>query len=342
MLAGRPRAYLGALAGMIRAALGSPWFLFGGLAIFPKVVHQARRMEAAGVRHVHCHFANHPATAGYVISRLTRIPFSFTAHGSDLHRNRHMLREKVTQAHLVVTISRYNRERILEVTDPGDARKVRVIHCGVDPARFRPREADSHDATGVRRLELLCVASFQEVKGHEYLLRAVAGLRDRGIRFRLRLIGDGPRRKLLEGVVREHGLGEDVELLGARPTHEVAAAVRETDVFVLPSVLTRKGDREGIPVALMEAMAAGVPVVASRLSGIPELVRDGETGLLVEPRDVDGLTDAIARLHGDPALRARLARAGREVVQREFDLHLNAAELAALLTGAFVPAATPR
>jgi colanic acid/amylovoran biosynthesis glycosyltransferase len=327
LLARRPRAYLGALGTIVRGAFGSLNYLGGGLAIFPKVVHAARLMEEAGVEHVHCHFANHPATAGLVVHRLTGIPFTFTAHGSDLHRNRRLLREKVREAAQVISISDYNRRLILEECGREACGKVIVLHCGADTDLFRPQPRTA----GARPFEIVCVAGLHEVKGHRHLLEACRILLDQGVEFDCRLVGDGPLRSELERRIAELGLTGCVRLEGPRPRAEVAAIVAAADVAVCPSVWTSRGDREGIPVALMEAMASGVPVVASDLSGIPELVEDGATGLLAAPGDARALARAIRRLHDDPSLRDRLADAGRARVESEFDLRRSAAALAPLL-----------
>jgi glycosyltransferase involved in cell wall biosynthesis len=173
------------------------------------------------------------------------------------------------------------------------------------------------------------VASFEEVKGHRYLIDACARLNERGVPFECDLIGEGPQREAIEAQVRAAGLDHFVRFRGARPRHEVLQSLRDADVKVLPSVPTAQGKREGIPVVLMEAMACEVPVISSRLSGIPELVEHGVSGLLVEPRDVDGLVESLARLASDRALRDTMGQEGRRKVQREFDLRTNARLLAA-------------
>lgn len=324
-LARQPGAYLKALADLLRANWGSKNYFLGGLGIFPKSVLFAEMMERGGVRHIHAHFASHPAASAFIIHRLTGIPFSFTAHGSDLHMDRHMLREKVAEAAFVVAISRYNRNLILEECGGQHAEKVCVIHCGVDPAVFRPRRARLPEAG--RPLRVLCTGTLHEVKGQQYLVEACRLLWERGIQVECRFIGGGPDRPMLEELIARSGLENAVFLLGNRTRLEVAAALAETDVVVAPSVPTADGRREGIPVALMEAMACGVPVVASDISGIPELVEHEQTGLLTEPRNPEALAAALARLSGTSTLRAQLGMAGRDKVLREFDLFANACEL---------------
>ena len=316
------RAYLGALRDLLRGAWGSFNFFVGVLGIYPKVAHAARLLEADGVDHVHCHFANHPAAAGFVIRRLTGIPYSFTAHGSDLHVDRHLLCEKLAEAAFAVPISRYNRDVMIDECGEGVRPKLVVIHCGVDTAVFRPAER-SKDGP----FTIVAIGTLHEVKGQHYLVEACRLLRERGIDFECKLIGDGPDRKALPRQIARAGLETRVTLLGRRDRREVAELLRAADVLAVPSVPTRRGKREGIPVVLMEAMASGVPVVASRISGIPELVDDGVTGMLVSPGDAESLARALARLHEDPGLRQELARAGRMKVVSEFDVHENAARL---------------
>jgi colanic acid/amylovoran biosynthesis glycosyltransferase len=317
----RPGAYLGALAALVRGTLGSANYLFGGLAIFPKVVHMAREMEAAGIGHVHCHFSNHPAAAGFIIHRLTGIPYSFVAHGSDLHVDRHMLDRKVAEAAFVVAISRDNLEEIVAEVGPSARSRVEVIHCGVDTATLRPRTAPR---PADRPFTILSIGTLHEVKGQGILVEACRLLRDRGVAVRCRLIGDGEDEARLRERISAAGLDGIVSLDGRRTRNEVIAAIGEADLLVAPSVVASNGKREGIPVVLMEAMSCGLPVVASRLSGIPELVEHEVEGLLVPPGDPTALADAIERLHADARLRARMGAAARQRIEREFDLAINA------------------
>lgn len=324
MLARQPGAYLGTLGSLLWANRKSRNHFVGALGIFPKTVHNAREMERLGIEHVHAHFATHPAAAGWIIHRLTGISYSFTAHGSDIHVDRTGLAPKVADAAFVAAISEFNRQVIVDECGPWAAQIVEVLHSGVDTDHFRPQERPRH-ADG--RLRIICIGTMHEVKGQAYLLEACASLARDGVDFTCRLVGDGPDEPMLRATAVRLGITEQVVFEGRRTRDEIAALLAETDVLVTPSVPASDGKREGIPVVLMEAMASGVAVVASRLTGIPELVRDGETGLLAEPRDVVGLAGALRRLHDDPALRSRLAAAGRSLVQRDFDIRRNAAAL---------------
>ncbi|HYM82216.1 MAG TPA: glycosyltransferase family 4 protein [Candidatus Limnocylindria bacterium] len=323
----RPVRYTSTLLSVVRRNWGSARYLSGGLAFFPKAVYWADRMANEGVDHVHAHFASHPAAVAWVIHRLSGIPYSFTAHGSDLHRDRHMLRDKVADAEFVVAISSYNRQVILDECGPQADPKVVVIHCGVDLDAFHPERASAKQNGHPPALDVLCIGTLHEVKGQTYLIEACRQLAERGHQVACHLIGDGEDQQQLVRQARQAGIADRVHFLGRLDQREVREALRRADVLAAPSVPTHNGRREGIPVALMEGMASGVPSVGSRISGIPELIEDGESGLLVEPRDAKGLADALERLLRDPQLRRRLGAAGRAKVEREFDLRKSAASL---------------
>lgn len=322
----RPGVLLRAWAEALLRTAPSRKLLVRSPVVLLKGALLARRLEAMGVRHVHAHWATHPALAAWLVNALTGIGYSFTAHAHDLYVDRAMLREKVAAARFVVTISELNRRLIQAECGPPAAGKVHVVRCGVDLDAFAPRP---------RRLPevptFACVASLREYKGHGVLLDALGLLRARGTFVRAVLVGDGELRRPLEARIAREGLGDRVELRGALPHEAIPEVLATSTAMVLPSVTSRDGQMEGIPVALMEAMAAGVPVVATRLSGIPELVHDGRTGLLVPERDPEALAAALERLAADPALGARLAQAARQTVRDEFDRRRNVARLHALL-----------
>ena len=322
----RPWVYLATLARLLWANLGSLRYFAAAVLFFPKMVHMARLMERKGIQHVHAHFASHPAAAAWVISRLTGIPFSFTAHGSDLHCDRHMLYEKVRDAAFVVTISNYNRDLIVAECGKTVRSKVRVIHCGVDTGVFTARELTGAHAR--KKIRILCIGTLHEVKGQTYVIDACRRLQQRGLDVECHLAGDGPDRGRLAQQAADAGLADRVHFHGACTRSKIIALLGLVDLVVAPSVLARSGSREGIPVALMEAMASGVPVVASKISGIPELVEHEETGLLAPPRDAEALATALARLAEDHTLRRHVTRAARQKVEREFNLDRNAARLA--------------
>lgn len=321
-----PLRYLMVWLTVVREHVREPTTLIRALALLPSCVHLARLVKREGVDHVHAHFATFPLLAAWVAHRLTGTSYSVTVHAHDLFVSRAMLPVKLSACGFVVSISEYNRDYLAEQVDESLPARTHVVRCGVAPGRYRrasPRAAG-------QVLELLSVGSLQPYKGQTYLVEACRRLRDSGVSFRCRVIGEGAERLRLEQLIAQHGLQEQVLLLGAQDEDQVAALLATADVYVQPSVVAKNGQMEGIPVALMEAMAAELPVIASRLSGIPELVRPGSTGWLVPPEDEAALAAAVREVAADPATAARTARAGRELVEAEYDLHANVQQLATL------------
>jgi len=334
-----PARYLRTWTGALRGNLRSRRFLLRAFVVVPVAARWALEMPEQGVSRVHAHFATHAALAGWVINRLTDLPFSFTVHAHDLYVDREMLVEKVAAADLVVTISDFN-QRLLEdvcgkaMTD----HRVRVVRCGVDRTIFRRRPvAPANPVT-----KIVCVGTLEQKKGQRHLIEAVARLRDRGRTVEAVFVGEGDDRASLESDVARLAVADSVRLPGAGDRAAVLAALESADVVVLPSVIDDRGRMEGIPVSLMEAMAVGVPVIASDLSGISELVVDGVTGLLVVPGDAAALADAIERLIGDPDLARRVTVAATRVVAEKYDLTSNVAELAELFGPPTIPVGAPR
>jgi len=287
----------------------------------------ARALRETPVDHVHAHFATYPALTAWMFHRLLGLPYSVTAHAHDLYLDQSMLIRKVADADFVVAISEFNRRYLVEHARAGVP--IHVVRCGVDPTlyEFRPRTAP---AEGPARA--LCVASLQEYKGHAVLLRALAA--GHGLeRLNVELVGDGRLRGALERLAVRLGVAERVSFAGSLTEQEVRERLNRADLFVLPSIVAASGQMEGLPVALIEAMACGVPVVTTRLSGIPELVVDGETGLLAEPSDVAGLAGALERVLTEPeAVRDRAIR-GRARVEQDFDIRASSARMAMLFRG---------
>jgi glycosyltransferase involved in cell wall biosynthesis len=322
-----PLRYFGLLAKLVVGALAAPRTLIGTLALFPKSVYLAGQLEREGVRHIHVHYASHPATMALVISKFANVSFSFTVHAHDIQTDRSLLRWKIAEARFLRSISEYNR-RFLEGLYPAEAKgKIHVIHVGIEPDVY---EHNVVVAAGAPKI--LCVAAHKPYKGLPYLIEACRILRDADIPFQCHLLGHGPMHDELQEMIRERGLGDRVHLLGARPEDEVARMMKEATLFVLPSIVDpATGMMEGIPVALMEAMASSRAVVSTKTAGIPELVEDGVSGLLVEPADATALARAMQTLLTDPQRARAMGERGREKVRREFDLQTCVAELLALL-----------
>lgn len=319
----RPLRYLGLLARLLGGSLRSPDVLARTLSIFPKSVYLAEELRAHGVQHIHAHFATHPATMAMIVSELTGIGFSITAHAHDIFVDRTLLGMKLRRATFVRAISKFNRDFLVDL-NPQAASKIEVIHVGIDPRNYEaaPSQPSSPPV-------LLSVAAFKPYKGLPVLIDACARLASAGVEFRCEIIGDGPQRRQIEERIAANMLIGQVQLLGNLPQHEVAERMRSAAVLVLPSVVAPDGQMEGIPVALMEAMATRLPVVASSLSGIPELVEHGRMGLLVEPGNAVELANAIRRILSDRVQAEEMGRRGREKVIEQFVLSSTVAQLLA-------------
>ena len=312
----RPARLLSTAAILARGHARRPRMLVRALATLLPAVAHARRIRGLGVEHVHAHFATFPALTAWVAFRLTGVPYSFTSHAHDLFVHQVFLGRKIRDARFLVTISEFNRRFLAQAAG---APPIHVVHAGIDSGGYRARP---RDLSGTRRLRALTVAKLQEKKGHAVLLEALAGAPELE-RLDLELIGDGELRAPLEAQVRRLGLEHRVRFLGALPQERVAERLDAADLFVLPSVIARSGQMEGIPVALMEALACELPVVATAMSGVPELVREGETGLLARPGSPEDLRAALVRTLADPAASAERAAAGRRLVAEEFDLAIS-------------------
>jgi glycosyltransferase involved in cell wall biosynthesis len=244
-----------------------------------------------------------------------------------------MLHRKIADARFVITISEFNRVLLDELNDRGTP--IEVIHCGIDTARYvyQPREIPAEGP-----ISALCVASLQEYKGHRFLLQALAVGGPNIDRIRLDLIGDGPLKDELRRTASSLGIADRVRFLGGRDESYVLRALSEADLFVLPSVVAQDGQMEGLPVALVEALACGLPTVSTAISGIPEIVMEGVTGYLIQPGDVSGLHHALDEIIANGAAAAERASAGRQLVEREFVIDDNVRILARMLEG-HLPAA---
>jgi glycosyltransferase involved in cell wall biosynthesis len=303
-----------------------PHMLARALALFPKAAQAAVQMQAEGVRHIHAHYATHPAFFAWLIHQLTGISYSITVHAHDIFVRTTMLATKLRSAQFVVAISDYNREYLARIVGSWVREKTHVSHCGITPSLYQPRTADQEK----RPLQIINVGSLQPYKGQSYLIRACALLKKQGLPFRCRIIGGGAERANLQSLIEQLHLAEEVQLLGPLPQEDVAALLPTANCYVQPSIVTPSGKMEGIPVALMEALACCVPVIATELSGVPELVKHGQTGFLVPPADEVALAQALNNLYETPGIAWTTALAGREHVLGAFDLVNNVAELALL------------
>ena len=276
---------------------------------------------------MHAHFAESAGSAAYLINALAGIPYSITVHAYDIFLHQiepQRLHRKLKNAERIRCISEYNRSFLREKFPDLDMDRFASVHCGVNVNQYTPSRSAAPDEP-----HFITVTNFVEKKGLIHLLEACRILRDEGMHFRCTVLGDGPLRPQLETTITRNTLGERVSLPGVIPNDRVREALKEATLFVLPSVEAADGDRDGIPVVLMEAMASGVPVVTTRLSGIPELVHHGVNGILVEPGDSPALARALEELSSHEERRREYAQRGRETVVRDFNIDGIAREMKA-------------
>lgn len=323
----RPDTYLRALLRAAWRGRRGPRDLAWQLFYFLEAVPIWLQIRRAGLRHVHAHFTSPAADVAMVIAELGHgsngPSWSFSAHGADIDEtNQARLSDKIRSAQHVVCVSDYGRSQLMAITDPAQWPKIAVVHCGVDTEAFPVMAAERRDS---RPLRILNVGRLVGVKGHAVLLEAIALVRRQGVDVRATIVGDGPLRASLRERAHELGIEDVVDFPGSVGQDDIAAYYRDADLFCLSSL------REGVPVVLMEAMASGVPVVATRITGIPELVEHEVTGLLVAPGRAEPLADAIMRLSRHHDLCDRLAAAGRERVAAEYEVSGCARQLASVL-----------
>ncbi|HXV13604.1 MAG TPA: glycosyltransferase [Candidatus Krumholzibacteria bacterium] len=295
------------------------------LGATPKMVLFTREMEREGVVHIHGHFANIPTTFAAFAARVLGISYSFTGHAWDIFVpvNQAGLAAKIANARFVATCTGYNTGVLARFcgTD-ADRGKIWRNYHGLDLARY----VAAGQRDGAR---IVAGGSLVEKKGLLYLVEAVALLRARGVSLRVELVGEGAQRGALESAIARHALAQSVVLVGSMPHEHLVERMRTSAMVVLPCIETRGGYMDGIPNLLIESLALEVPVISTPISGIPELVVDGETGLLVPPRDAAALASAIEALLRDPERARAMGRAGRARVETMFDLDRNVGELVA-------------
>jgi glycosyltransferase involved in cell wall biosynthesis len=294
-----------------------------------------RCLPGSGVVHLHAHFAHSPTSVALYASVLSGLPYSFSAHAKDIYTSdREQLREKIARARFVVTCTEYNRGYLAELGQ-GLATPIHRVYHGIDTALFgacAPRDGDVRPP-----FRVLTVARLTAKKGIPTVLQAVRRLVDAGVPLTYTLIGDGQDRGQVLELVRRLGLGAHCRWLGTQPHEVVLDHYRRADLFVLGCEVAEDGDRDGVPNVLFESMAMGVPVVATGVSAIPELVEPGETGLLVPPQRPEALAEAMRRLLTDAALRRKVIPAARARVLAEFDNRALVGRLAAILRPAMGP-----
>jgi len=277
----------------------------------------AEKLRKAGVEHLHIHFGDVPAQVGMYAAQHAGIPFSFTIHANDLFQHGRLLKQKSDRACAVVTISEFNVNLLQEMDIP--ASKLHIVRCGIDPEQFpysQPGEVHTPATVGL-------VARLVEKKGVDTLIQAAAILNKDGNEIEVHIAGDGPETESLKKLARDLKIEDKIIFEGRIANSDIADWMKTLDLFVLPAKKDSNGDMDGIPVALMESMGLGVSVVSTKLSGIPELIVNNETGMLAEPEDSNGLAEIMKNLIENKQLRIDLSKKARKMIETEFSQKVN-------------------
>jgi colanic acid/amylovoran biosynthesis glycosyltransferase len=292
-----------------------------------QAIYVGLRLQKEGISHVHAHFAGMAARTAFWIAKFFPITFSFTAHANDIFAPRNFeigLDKLISAARVIVTETDYSeeflRERFPERTD-----RIHRIYNGLNLGEFGHANFSSDPPL------IVAIGRLIAKKGFANLIRACALLVERERSFRCEVFGEGPLESQLRSQIDESGLQERVQLRGPKPQHEIRARLAGADVFVMPSVPEADGGMDNLPTVIMEAMATGLPVVSTRIGGIPEMVIENETGFLVQPDDAEALAGAIEKVTNDRPLGQRLGQAGYKRAQSLFSIGKNVRELCALI-----------
>lgn len=319
----QPGNLMGIIITIFRANLSAPVNLLKTIGILPKILHIGKTLKNLGIIHIHAHWGTMPATACWVISTLNQTEYTFTTHAWDIFRADNLLEKKMKAANKVITISDFNKRYLTNKYQDLNPNDIEVIHVGLDFSKFRP---DRKNDTGA--FTILSVGRLVEKKGIQYLLQACRSLRDKDINFRCNIIYVPDTYKdVIFNLYKELNLYDCVEFISEVPHENIINFYRDADCFVLPCVISDDGDQDGIPTVIIEALATGLPVITSPISGIPEVIKNNSTGILINPTDISELTGAILQLYNDTALRVELGLKGKSLVEKEFNITPNVKRL---------------
>jgi len=319
----RPAIFFRGVRAALRLRSHRPGSLLYVIFYFLEALLLGEWMRRRQLRHLHIHFATAVATVGCIAADAYSIPVSLTVHGSDefFDQSLYALPAKIAQASFILCISHFCRSQLMCLSAPQHWHKLHVVRLGVGPSEYTPIPAHSTPNPAIR---LICVGRLVAAKGHLILLESIAQLCERGLNIQLTLVGDGPMRPHLTTFANQHSLTDRIHFAGSCSRNQTRTLLADSDIFVLASFA------EGVPVALMEAMAMQLPCISTHIAGIPELIHSGTDGLLVPPSSVDALTSAIETLASDPTLRDSLGTAARTTVDRRYNLNTNLTKLAAV------------
>jgi len=321
----RPLECLSLFTYLIKSNVTSFEFLIKSIAIIPISLYYAKLIRDLEITHLHAHWATIPTTSAVIISKILGISFSFTAHAWDIFLPNPMLKEKVQHAEFVATCTSYNKKYLDSLLDYKENDKIILNYHGIDFDTLPEINKNIEDNL------IFSIGRLCEQKGFPYLLDACDILRDQGYQFKCIIIGEGPDRKALTLQIEQLELQEYVVLSGMKPQSYIFDMFNKARMFVLPCVISKNGDRDGIPNVMIEALAMRTPVISTTVSGVPEIIQNNITGITVEPRNSLQLADAIIGLLNDPDAAKTFVKNGRELVEEKFDIKKNVRELVSIL-----------
>jgi colanic acid/amylovoran biosynthesis glycosyltransferase len=309
-------AYLKALKNLFilinPSALFKCWIIFFYSPVYVENIRQNN------VQHLHAHFATFPGFAGLILSEFTGRQFSVTVHAHDIFKNQKIARHILKSANRIFAISKYNKsfvEDILKIK----GEKIDIVHCGIDCRHFKFKE-DRPLIGKDRVIRIVSIGRLCRIKGFNYLIDAVRLLRDEYFKIECTIIGDGPEKSFLMSKIYDNGLKNIIKLSGALNSDQLTCMMHNNDIFVLCCADDAIEGQDGIPMVLMEAMAIGLPVVATRISGVPELIDDGISGFLAEAHNAKSVKKKIEQVIESQRSIKQINRNARSKIENEFDI----------------------
>lgn len=300
--------------------------IFGGKKIFWEGVYYAKVIDGLQIKHIHAHFAWNSTDCARMVKRLTGIPFSFTAHARDIYVETDYFKEKLEDAKFVITCVQHNKDYMVRHYGDEFEDKINVVYHGVDIDKFNPQDRQEKS-----KIDILSITqALSEKKGLDYLIEAIFLLKNRGFSVNCQIIGKGKNSSRLDDLVNDLGVRDYIKLVKPLRQEKLVEFYQNSKIFVLPCIIARDGDRDGIPNVLAEAMAMEIPVISTKLPNIAELIEDGKDGILVPERNARVLADTIEKLLSDAGKRKKMEKNAREKVTKEFDAKEHIKKLAAL------------
>ena len=287
---------------------------------FYEGIYAVQMLRRCNVKHIHAHFADRAAIVAMVAAKFLDIPYSLTAHASDIYVSPIMLKEKIENAKFVTTCTFYNKMYLERLT----SKQIELVYHGVD---LKDLQFSSKIKNNEKPELILSVGQLKEKKGFSFLIKACGLLKSRGYNFICEIIGEGPERSNLEKLINDLSLENVVNLCGPLPNKKVIDKYQHATLFVLSCIPAKNADRDGIPNVLLEAMGLQIPVISTKFSGIPEVIENGINGLLVDTENEEALAEAMAKLLSDSGLQKKLGRGGRKIIEDKFDVNKNIEQL---------------